>query len=65
LTSDICQDCHSPSGSIPGSIFPQSMVPAYKEAMHSRCLACHQDEIFVQENPESSTCITCHAGVRW
>jgi len=61
LTQTICQDCHNPTGSAPGILINNSIAPAYKDAMHGRCLACHQDDKFVQDYPELSICSTCHS----
>ncbi len=60
LTAVICQDCHD-------SMFPASeqtvfnmFAPSYVDAMHGRCLECHQEQALKQDKPELALCSTCH-----
>jgi hypothetical protein len=60
LTAEICQECHE--SMLPGNgqtVFNIS-APAYKDAMHSRCLGCHEQQALEQDRPELALCSTCH-----
>jgi hypothetical protein len=60
LTAAICQDCHE--GMVPGkgeAAFSM-MAPGYKNAMHGRCLDCHEQQALEQDRPELALCSTCH-----
>jgi Ni/Fe-hydrogenase subunit HybB-like protein len=39
-------------------------APSFLEAMHGRCLACHEREAAKQHRPELSECSTCHASLK-
>jgi hypothetical protein len=36
------------------------LAPSYKDAMHGRCLGCHEEQAFEQDRPELALCSTCH-----
>jgi hypothetical protein len=60
LTAEICQDCHE--GMVPGegeATF-NMLALAYKDAMHDRCLDCHEKQALEQDQPELALCSTCH-----
>ena len=60
LTAGICQDCHETM--VPGTqqaVF-NMLAPSYKDAMHDRCLACHQEQALILDKPELALCSTCH-----
>ena len=60
LTAEICQDCHETM--IPGerqTAFSM-LAPSYKDAMHGRCLDCHEEQALDQGRPELALCSTCH-----
>ena len=60
LTAEICQDCHE--GMVPGegqAVF-NMLAPPYKEALHARCLGCHQEKALELDKPDIALCSTCH-----
>lgn len=60
LTADICQDCHETMVPTEGRVTFNMQAPAYKDAMHGRCLDCHTAEALEQDRPELARCSTCH-----
>jgi Ni/Fe-hydrogenase subunit HybB-like protein len=60
LTGDICQDCHETMVPATGKTTFNMLAPAYKDAMHGRCLDCHETEAKEQNRPELALCSTCH-----
>ncbi|MFZ5911989.1 MAG: NrfD/PsrC family molybdoenzyme membrane anchor subunit [Chloroflexota bacterium] len=60
LTADICQDCHETMLPGEGEVAFSQMAPGYKDAMHGRCLTCHQQQAVEQNKPELALCSTCH-----
>jgi len=36
------------------------LAPSYKDAMHGRCLNCHEEQAQEQNKPELALCSTCH-----
>jgi hypothetical protein len=59
-TAEICQDCHETMTAREGQPSFNSLAPSYLDAMHGRCLECHQQEAGKQERPELALCSTCH-----
>jgi Ni/Fe-hydrogenase subunit HybB-like protein len=60
LTSEICQDCHETMTPTEGQESFNMLAPSYKDAMHGRCLDCHEEQALEQDNPELALCSTCH-----
>ncbi len=60
LTEAICQDCHSARISAQEPEITSMTAPSYFDAMHGRCLACHQQKAVELENPDMALCSTCH-----
>jgi hypothetical protein len=60
LTPEICQDCHETMTSAEGQATFDMMAPSYQDAMHGRCLDCHEKEALVEDRPELALCNTCH-----
>ena len=60
LTSEICQDCHETMTPTEGQVSFNILAPSYKDAMHSRCLDCHEDQALKPDKPELALCSTCH-----
>ncbi len=60
LTSAICQDCHETMTPAEGQTVFEAMAPGYKDAMHGRCLTCHQQQAVEQNKPQLALCSTCH-----
>ena len=60
LTSNICQDCHETMAPEDGGATFSMLAPAYKDAMHDRCLNCHEQQAVAQDRPELALCSTCH-----
>ena len=60
MTSAICRDCHD--GMVPGEGRTEfsALAPAYKDALHGKCKACHEDKVYLEENPQLALCSTCH-----
>lgn len=60
-----CQECHADMLPTSGAAAEQAvfdpMASGYKDAMHGRCLACHEQEAVTQARPELAVCSTCHA----
>jgi len=60
LTADICQECHEGMVPLEGEARFSMLAPAYKDAMHGRCLTCHEQQATEQSRPELALCSTCH-----
>jgi len=60
LSAEICQDCHETMLPGEGEAAFSQMAPGYKDAMHGRCLTCHQQQEKEQDIPNLSQCSTCH-----
>jgi len=60
LTSEICQDCHENMIPAEGQADFNMQALSYKDAMHGRCLDCHEDQALEQDRPELALCSTCH-----
>ncbi len=60
LTAAICQDCHEAMTPAEGQTVFEAMAPGYKDAMHGRCLTCHQQQAIEQNKPQLPLCSTCH-----
>jgi len=60
LTGAICQDCHETMTATEGQTTFNMLAPAYKDAMHGRCLNCHEEQAQEQNRPELALCSTCH-----
>ena len=60
LTAEICQACHETMGpGAEGAAFSM-LAPSYKDAMHGRCLDCHNQQALEQGRPDLAFCSTCH-----
>lgn len=57
-----CQECHVDMKPADGHSAFSPMATGYKDAMHGRCLTCHEQESAAQSRPELAVCSTCHAG---
>jgi hypothetical protein len=64
LTAAICQECHEEMAPGEGEAAFSMLAPAYKDAMHGRCLDCHEEQALVQDRPELALCNTCHTNVQ-
>jgi Ni/Fe-hydrogenase subunit HybB-like protein len=64
LTAAICQECHEEMAPGEGEAAFSMLAPAYKDAMHGRCLDCHEEQALVQDRPELALCSTCHTNVQ-
>jgi Ni/Fe-hydrogenase subunit HybB-like protein len=60
LTSEICQDCHESMVPVEGHAAFDILAPSYQDAMHGRCLDCHEKQALEQDRPELALCSTCH-----
>jgi Ni/Fe-hydrogenase subunit HybB-like protein len=60
LTGAICQDCHINMTSGKRQETFSMMAVSYQEAMHGRCLTCHEVQAAAQNKPELALCSTCH-----
>jgi hypothetical protein len=60
LTAELCQDCHETMVPAEGQTAFNLLASSYKDAMHGRCLDCHEQEAIKQEKPELALCSTCH-----
>ncbi|MFZ5822311.1 MAG: NrfD/PsrC family molybdoenzyme membrane anchor subunit [Chloroflexota bacterium] len=60
LSAEICQDCHETMLPGEGEAAFNQMASGYKDAMHGRCLTCHQQQEKEQDIPNLSQCSTCH-----
>jgi len=60
LTAAICQDCHETMMPAEGQTAFSMLAPSYKDAMHGRCLNCHEQQALEQNKPELALCSTCH-----
>jgi hypothetical protein len=60
LSAEICQDCHENMAHTGGQTTFNMLAVSYKDAMHGRCLNCHQQEAVAQDVPELALCSTCH-----
>ena len=58
-----CQDCHEDDAAADGGTVFTMMARSYKDAMHGRCLDCHEAQALQQERPELALCSTCHTMV--
>jgi Ni/Fe-hydrogenase subunit HybB-like protein len=61
LTADICQECHQTMVPGEGETAFSMLAPAYKDAMHGRCLDCHEEQALEGDRPELANCSTCHS----
>jgi len=59
-TAEICQDCHETMAPIEGHTIFNNLAPSYTDAMHGRCLDCHEKQALEQDRPELAFCSTCH-----
>lgn len=59
-TAKPCQECHEDMWPGAGQATFNFQAPAYPEAMHGRCQACHVQEAQKQDRPELALCSTCH-----
>jgi hypothetical protein len=59
-TAGICQDCHESMLPAENETVFNMLAPAYKDAMHGRCLDCHEQQALEQDRPELALCSTCH-----
>ncbi|MFZ5920014.1 MAG: NrfD/PsrC family molybdoenzyme membrane anchor subunit [Chloroflexota bacterium] len=60
LSGTICLNCHEDM--VPGegqAAFSMAALP-YKDAMHGRCLGCHEQQALAQSRPELALCSACH-----
>jgi len=55
-TADVCQECHQ---SMAADNF-STLAVSYKDALHGRCLDCHEQTAAEQNRPELALCSTCH-----
>lgn len=60
LTTNVCQDCHETMVPRTGEANFSMLAPSYKDAMHARCLDCHELQALEQDRPELAICSTCH-----
>lgn len=60
LTAVICQDCHETMLPGQGQTVFNMLAPGYKDAMHGRCLDCHEQQTLAQNKPDLAQCSTCH-----
>jgi hypothetical protein len=60
LTAEICQDCHESMTPDEGQTTFSMLAPSYKDALHGRCLDCHEEQTLKQDKPELVLCSTCH-----
>lgn len=63
-----CQECHvsvTPLAAVMAGGVPQgafaALSPAYLDALHGVCLACHLEQASVRNNPALGECATCHS----
>ncbi|MFZ5902914.1 MAG: NrfD/PsrC family molybdoenzyme membrane anchor subunit [Chloroflexota bacterium] len=56
----ICQDCHETMVAQEGESVFNSFASSYKDAMHGRCLNCHEQKAAELDKPELALCSTCH-----
>jgi hypothetical protein len=61
-TAAACQGCHEDMTALEGKAAFSPLAPGYKDAMHGRCLSCHEEQAATQNLPELAACSTCHAG---
>jgi hypothetical protein len=59
-TAAICQDCHENMVPTEGHAAFNVLATSYQDAMHSRCLDCHEEQALEQDWPELALCSTCH-----
>lgn len=59
-TAVACQECHDDMIPAVGQASFNSIASGYKDAMHGRCLNCHQSEAALQGRPDLAVCSTCH-----
>jgi Ni/Fe-hydrogenase subunit HybB-like protein len=59
-TAEICQNCHQSMAAVNGEVTFSMLAVSYHDALHGRCLACHEDQAMKQANPELALCSTCH-----
>jgi hypothetical protein len=45
---------------VDGQTMFNMLAPSYQDAMHGRCLDCHEEEAAEQDKPELVLCSTCH-----
>ncbi len=60
LSAAICQDCHETMTPAEGQTVFDAMAIGYQDAMHGRCLTCHQQQAQEQGKPQLALCSTCH-----
>lgn len=60
LTAEICQDCHETMVPADGQTVFNMQASGYENAMHGRCLDCHDQQALEQDKPELALCSTCH-----
>ena len=56
----ICQDCHETMVAQEGETAFNPFASSYKDAMHGRCLNCHEQKAVELDKPELALCSTCH-----
>jgi hypothetical protein len=61
-TGAICQDCHDSMLPAAGETEFDPAAPGYKDAMHARCLECHEEQAAAQDRKDLALCSTCHKG---
>jgi hypothetical protein len=59
-TAEICQDCHETMVPIDGQTVFNMKASGYEDAMHGRCLDCHEQQALEQDRPDLALCSTCH-----
>jgi hypothetical protein len=59
-SAQICQDCHEDMIAQAGSSTFNLLASSYKDAMHGRCLNCHEQKAVELDKPELALCNTCH-----
>jgi len=56
----ICQDCHETMTAQEGESVFNPFASSYKDALHRRCLNCHEQKAVELDKPELALCSTCH-----
>jgi len=64
LTAEICQECHETMAPGAGRVAFSMLAPSYKDAMHGRCLDCHEQQALEEDRPGLALCSTCHTYIQ-
>ncbi len=59
-TAAACAACHENMSSMAGEKPFQYFAPSYQQALHGRCLACHQERQAAADIPDLASCSVCH-----